>query len=128
MMRDTLRLNPPPELFLDKSLDDLAFADNLLETLTRTFLENGSSYSANGELDYIADAEWQFTQLLTEFTLESSPFFAGIFPETMQKIAVLRRSSDTRRKAIEGAGLPSEIAHAEPVVTSAEMNGLLGGV
>jgi len=127
MIRDTLRLNPPPELFLDKSLDDLAFVDNILETLTRTFLENGSNYSANGESDYIADTEWQFTQLLTEFTLESSPFSDGIFPETLQKIAALRRSSDVRRKAIESAGLPSEIAHAEPVVTSAEMDGLLRG-
>lgn len=128
MIRDTLRLNPPPELFLEKSLDDLAFVDGVLEALVRTFLENGNHYNGNGESDYIADTEWQFTQLLTEFTLESSPFSAGIFPETMEKIAVLRRSSDVRRKAVEGSGLPSEIAQAEPVVTSAEMNGLLGGV
>jgi hypothetical protein len=127
MIRDTLRLNPPPELFLEKSLDDLAFVDSILEVLVRTFLENGSHYNGNGESDYIADTEWQFTQLLTEFSLESSPFSTGVFPETMQKITALRRSSDTRRKAIEGSGLPSEIAQAEPVVTSAEMNGLLGG-
>ena len=128
MIRDTLRLDPPPELFMEKSLDDLAFVDSVLEALVRTFLENGSHYNGNGESDYIADTEWQFIQLLTEFTLESSPFSAGIFPETMQKIATFRHSSDIRRKAIEGSGLPSEIAQAEPVVTSAEMNGLLGGV
>jgi len=127
MIRDTLRLNPPPELFLEKSLDDLAFIDNVLEALVRTFLENGNHYG-NGESDYISDTEWQFIQLLTEFSLESSPFSAGIFPETLEKIAVLRRASDVRRKAVEGSGLPSEIAQAEPVVTSAEMNGLLGGV
>jgi len=126
MIRDTLRLNPPPELFLEKSLNDLAFIDGVLEALVRTFLENGNHYG-NDESDYISDTEWQFIQLLTEFTLESSPFSAGIFPETMEKIAALRRSSDVRRKAVEGSGLPSEIAQAEPVVTSAEMNGLLGG-
>jgi hypothetical protein len=127
MIRDTLRLSPPPELFLEKSLDDLAFIDGVLEALVRTFLENGNHYG-NGEADYISDTEWQFIQLLTEFSLESSPFSAGIFPETLEKIAALRRSSDVRRKAVEGSGLPSEIAQAEPVVTSAEMNGLLGGV
>jgi len=128
MIRDTLRLNPPPELFLEKSLDDLGFIDGVLEALVRTFLENGNHYNGNGESDYISDTEWQFIQLLTEFSLESSPFSAGIFPETMEKIAALRRASDARRKAVEGSGLPSEIAQAEPVVTSAEMNGLLGGV
>ncbi len=101
MIRDTLRLSPPPELFLEKSLDDLAFVDSILETLVRSFLDNGSHYNGNGESDYIADTEWQFIQLLTEFTLESSPFSAGIFPETMQKIAAFRRSSDTRRKAMK---------------------------
>ena len=128
MIRDTLRLSPPPELFLEKSLDDLSFIDGVLEALVRTFLDNGNHYNGNGESDYISDTEWQFIQLLTEFSLESSPFSAGLFPETMEKIAVLRRASDIRRKAVEGSGLPSEIAQAEPVVTSAEMNGLLGGV
>jgi len=126
MIKDTLRLNPLPELFLERSLDDLAFIDNILELLVRTLAE-GNQNNGNGEAEYLSDTEWQFSQLLTEFSLESSPFSAQAFPETTQKIAALRESNNARRKAIEETNLPSDVAHAEPVVTSAELNGLLGG-
>ena len=128
MSRDTLRLNPPPELFLEKSLDDLSFISNVLEVLVRTFVENGSRNNGNGIIDYISDTEWQFSQLLTEFSLETSPFTAQVFPEVLHKIAVLRESGNIRKKIIEESGLYSEIVQAEPVVSSAEMTGLLGGV
>ena len=128
MIRDTLRLNPPPELFLEKSLDDLAFIDGALEALVRSFTESNSQYDRSVEFDYISDTEWQLSQLLTEFSLESSPFPVQEFPDTMQKIAALRTSSNVRRKTLEETSVPLEIAHAEPVVSSAELNGLLGGI
>ena len=127
MIRDTLHLDPAPELFLEKSLDDLTFIDGAMELLVKTIRENGSQYGANGESEYVADTEWQFNQVLTEFLLESSPFSAHASPETMQKIAIMRAASESRRKIIEENGPPLEIAMAEPVVTSAELNGLLGG-
>jgi len=128
VIRDTLHLNPPPEIFMEKSVDDLAFINSALELLVRAIMENADQYSGNGETEYIADTEWQFTQVLTEFALESSPFAAHALPGTMQQIAVMRASSESRRKVIEGTGQPLEIAQSEPVVTSAELNGLLGGM
>jgi len=127
-IRDTLHLNPPPVLFMERCVDDLAFIDSVLEFLSRTISENSGQYTANGESEYIADTEWQFTQVLTEFLLESSPFSAHALPETVEKITSMRASSEARRKIMESTGLPSEIAQAEPVVTSAELNGLLGGI
>ena len=120
-IRDTLHLNPPPELFMEKSLDDLAFVNGALELLMKAITENIDS-------EYLSDTEWQFNQVLTEFLLESNPFSAHVSPETMRQIAVMRASSEARRKIIEGTGQPLEIAQSEPVVTSAELNGLLGGV
>jgi hypothetical protein len=128
MIRDTLRLTPPPELFMERCLDDLAFVNGVLDMLVQTFIENANPQNGNIEADYISDTEWQFTQLLTEFSLESSPFSAQDYPEVIQKIALLRDSSNGRRKNIEETIPPLEIAQAEPVVTSAELNGLLGGV
>jgi hypothetical protein len=128
IIRDTLHLNPPPELFLEKSLDDLAFVNGALEVLVKTITENSDQYNGNNESEYISDTEWQFNQVLTEFLLESSPFSAHARPETMQQIAVMRASSEARRKIIDETGHPLEIAQSEPVVTSAELNGLLGGV
>lgn len=123
MIKDTLRLNPPPELFLERSMDDLVFIDTVLAQLTGTLSENGSRY-----LDYVSDTEWQFNQLLTEFTLDSSPFSVTVFPDTRNKITALHDNSDTRRKAHDAFSLPAEIARAEPVVSSAELSGLLGGI
>lgn len=144
MIKDTLRLNPAPELFLEKCLDDLTFIDNILEKLVQAFVNKHNQQqdgSSNSEIEYISDTEWQFNQLLTEFLLESSPFSAnsvsgnsisrpGInIKDTAltQRINTLRSSSNARRKFVEDTNIPAEIAHAEPLVSSAELNSLLGG-
>jgi len=120
MIRDTLRLNPPSDLFLEKSLDDLGFINHVLISLGQMVTENGSGF-----VDYLLDTEWQFSQLLIEFSVDSSPFSIRAFPDTREKIASLRTESDTRRKTLEESFvLAGDLA--EPVVSSAEMNGLWG--
>jgi hypothetical protein len=122
MIRDTLCLNPPPDLFLEKCLDDLCFINNILISLARMITEN-----SGGFVDYLLDTEWQFSQLLMEFSVDSSPFSIRAFPDTRGKIALLRSESDTRRKALEESFvLAGDLA--EPVVSSAELSGLLGGI
>jgi hypothetical protein len=122
MIRDTLRLNPPPDLFLDKCLDDLCFINHILVSLARMITEN-----SGGFVDYLLDTEWQFSQILLEFSVDSSPFSIRAFPVTREKIASLRSESDARRKALEESFvLAGDLA--EPVVSSAEISGLLGGI
>jgi len=120
MLRDTLRLNPPPDLFLEKCLDDLCFINHILVSLSQMITEN-----SGGFVDYLLDTEWQFSQLLIEFSVDSSPFSIRAFPDTREKIASLRTESDTRRKTLEESFvLAGDLA--EPVVSSAELSGLLG--
>jgi hypothetical protein len=120
MIRDTLRLNPPADLLLEKSLDDLCFINHVLVSLSQMVNENN-----NGFVDYLLDTEWQFSQLLIEFSVDSSPFSIRSYPETREKISSLRAESDTRRKTLEESFvLAGDLA--EPVVSSAEMNGLWG--
>jgi hypothetical protein len=122
MIRDTLRLNPPPDLFLEKCLDDLCFINHILVSLAQIITENSSGF-----VDYLLDTEWQFSQLLLEFSIDSSPFSIRSFPVTREKITSLRAESDTRRKTLEEAFvLTGDLA--EPVVSSAEISGLLGSV
>ena len=128
MIRDTLRLNPPPELFLEKCLDDLAFIDWVLASLTQNLMENSSHFGKNSEYAYASDAEWQFSQLLTEFSAESGIFSSGGYDDTREKIASLREASDGRRKVLEEADLSPDTARTEPVVSSAELSSLLGGI
>ena len=121
MLRDTLRLNPPSELFLEKCLDDLGFLNDILANFN-------NQYNGNGEFESISDAEWQFNQLLTEFSLDSSPFSVRDFPKTWDRITELHRESDSRRKTLEESSISDETARTEPVVSSAELNGLLEGI
>jgi len=120
MIRDTLRLNPPPDLFLEKCLDDLHFINHILVSLSQMITEKNGGF-----IDYLLDTEWQFSQLLIEFSVDASPFSIRAFPDTRDKIASLRAESDTRRKRLEESFvLAGDLA--EPVVSSAEMNGLWG--
>jgi len=125
-IKDTLRLRPPPELFLEKCLDDLVFIDHILAALAASLKENNNYNNTNGEFDNLMDAEWQFSQLLLEFSNESSPFPANAFPQTKEKIAALRDSSDKRRRAFDEIKIPTNTS-TEPVVSSAELNSLFGG-
>jgi hypothetical protein len=123
MIRDTLRLNPPADLFLEKCLDDLSFINHILVSLSQMITVNNSD---NGFIDYLLDIEWQFSQLLIEFSIDSSPFSVRVFPYTREKIASLRAGSDSRRKSLE-ASFVFAGDMAEPVVSSTELNDLWGG-
>jgi hypothetical protein len=127
LLRDTLRLNPPPELFLNKTLDDLEFLDGILGTFTRDLAENGNNNPIAGELaEYITDTEWQFSQLLTEFSINTGSLSVSAFPQIQEKTTVLCVNSNTRRMLIDKSDISTEAAQSEPVVTSAEFIGLLG--
>jgi hypothetical protein len=108
-------------------MDDLEFLDGILSSFTRDLAENGNSNPIAGELaEYITDTEWQFSQLLTEFSINSGPLSARAFPQIQEKTAVLCVNSNTRRMLIEKSDIATEAAQTEPVVTSAEFIGLLG--
>jgi hypothetical protein len=132
MIRDTLRLNTPPGLFLEKTMDDLGFINVVLTVLVRTLKESNGQLSGNGEFDNISDAEWQFNQLLTEVLYDSSSFFPQSAPEIREKILTLRENSNTRRKELFESGQAAAViaiaagAQAEAVVSSADLSGLLG--
>jgi hypothetical protein len=127
LLRDMLCLDPDPGLFLGKSMDDLEFINSVMESLTANIIENAQLAVRNGDIDRISDLEWQFNQLLTEFSGDASPFSGERFPDTRRKIAALKISSDTRRKAIDEFAFPAELALTEPVVSSTEMSELLRG-
>ena len=127
MIRDTLRLNPSSELYLERSVNDLVFIDSVLETLTSAVLQNTQNNGINS-YESISDAEWEFNQVLTEFSLESSPFSLHEFPEAQKQTVALRVHSDTRRKTFEENSVVAEMVHTEPMVSIAEMSGLLGGI
>jgi len=127
MVRDTMRLNPLGELFMERCLEDITFIDHVLAVLAQHIAEESEENDINAVFDYAADTEWQFSQLLTESLLESNVFFSQASPQTRDKIITLRNVSNARRKIFEQFGTAMQDDLVEPVVSSAELSFLLGG-
>jgi len=128
MIRDLLRLDTDPNAFYRQTMTDLEFISSVLDTLISQFLENLKFLDREVEADNILDAEWQFSQIINEISGNSSPFSPAVFPEMSMTLAKLRGDSLKRKKSVEESYVPSDNAIAEPVVSNAELNGLLGSI
>jgi len=126
MIHDLLQLNTDSKLFFTQTMGDLEFINSVLDILTEKFLDNLKILDREVEADNILDAEWQFGQILNEITSHSSPFSPIMFPEMLNIISNLRNNCIIRQKKLEESYVPAENSIAEPVVSNAELNGLLG--
>lgn len=127
MIRDLIRLDTDTILFYSQTMSDLEFINTVLNNLAGKFLENLKFLDREAEADNILDAEWQFGQLLNEITNNTSPFTPSFFPEMPALIGRMRKESNKRRNQIENSYEPADNSVLEPVVSHAELNGLLGG-
>ena len=124
MIKDLLRLDIDTGLFYRQTMGDLDFISSVMNTLTEKFLTNIKFLDREIEADNILDTEWKFNQLLNELSNNGSPYVS--FPETLPWIDKLKGESEKRRKQLEEITETVEHSMAEPLVTHAELNGLLG--
>nr|AGS52380.1 hypothetical protein [uncultured bacterium contig00077] len=126
MIRDLLQLDIDAGLFLRQTMGDLEFINSALDMLNEKFLANIKFLDRETEADNISDVEWQFSQLLNEISNNTSPFSPARFAETQTWIDKFRKDSAKRQKQIDESYVPTGQASNEPVVSHAELNGLLG--
>lgn len=126
MIRDLLQLDTDAGLFFRQTLEDLEFVSSVLGALTDKLIANPKFVDRELEADNLSDAEWQFSQILNEFSRNTCPFSPADFPEMPAWISRLREESAKRQKLIDATYVPAGPALMEPVVTHAELNGLLG--
>ena len=126
MIKDLLLLDTDSALFHKQTMADLEFISSTLYVMTKKYLANLKFLDRETEADNLLDAEWQFSQLLNEISNNSSPYSQVYFPETQAVIEKLRSESVERKRQIEESYVPVEQSISEPVVTHAELNGLLG--
>ena len=126
MLRDLMHLDTDVKLFYTQTMTDLKFINSAMDMLSEKFLNNLNFLDRDIEADNILDAEYQFNQVLIEISSNTSPFSPVQFPEMLTFIANLRKNCAMRQKKIEESYVPAEHSHSEPVVSNAELNGLLG--
>jgi hypothetical protein len=125
MIRDLLALDTDPDLFLEKTIDDINFIDLTLETLLGNLVENKRLLERKKAVDDLADLEWHFFQALTEFFNSAGNISAARFPILRENIGRLRDRSTGRKKTMDESGGLAEISATEPVVSSVELGELL---
>ena len=125
MIRDLLQLDTDAGFFLNQTMTDLEFIGSVLEMLTEKFVSNIKFLDRETEADNLSDAEWQFSQLLNEISNNSSLFSPSVFPEIQPLTDKLKKDSRKRQKQIEESCVPTGQSVKEPVVSHAELNGLL---
>ena len=101
MIRDTITLDADPELFLEKTLDDICHADHILRLLLGNLERNPHLIEREELLTQLSGAEEQFNQVLTELLEHEGNFSIAELPSLVEKVATFRSNSIERRKTDE---------------------------
>ncbi|MDR0718667.1 MAG: hypothetical protein LBF78_03450 [Treponema sp.] len=128
MIRDLFALDTDPELFLDKTMEDIDFIDDTLSGLLAGLIENQRLIEREELLNHLSELEWQFSQALSEFLNGEGTVSAQEFPALRDKINILRTRCFERRKTAESSGASAGSTPEEPLVSSDELNELLKGL
>jgi len=125
LIRDIITLDADPELFLEKTLDDISFTDNTLGILLGYLKENSRLIEREELLEHLSELEWQFSRVLQDLLVHDGNICIREIPSISEKLTVFRNNSMERRRSIEEMG-PSEGSRpGEPVVSSDELTELL---
>jgi len=125
MVRDVLLLNSDPDLFLDKTIDDLDFTGRTLDLLLKHLVENRRLIERDEQLHNLMGAEEQYYSVLGELLNDAGAVPAAISPVQRDTVLLLQRQSQERQHTILDAFTPDENASLAPMVSSDEMSELL---
>jgi hypothetical protein len=128
MIRDLLILDTDPELFLEKTVEDLEFIDLTLAFLLGSLLKNERLIERDEQFHNLSETERQFCEVLSEILEGAGSISAVQFPIIRDKTTVLRNNSLERRKSIENSAFRENKPSLEPVVSSDELSELLKGL
>jgi len=124
MIRDIITLDADPELFLEKTLDDIFFSDQVLRILLRQLEENHYLIERAEVLEQISDIEKQFSRVLQNLLDHDGDFSIRQIPSIKEKIISCRDSSLERQKSAEKL-TPAGNTPSSPIVSSDELSELL---
>jgi hypothetical protein len=125
IIRDLLILDTDPELFLEKTMDDIAFLDHTLDMLLGNLMANERLMDRNETFENLDDLESQFIQVLSILQKGSGNISAFNFPLIREKIQVLQNRSQERQKTIGKNKDHEKESVLEGAVSSDELSELL---
>jgi len=127
LIKDTLTLSMDPELFLNKTLEDIDFVHQTLEIALKKVQENHQRIDRETLLDHLSEIEQQFSAVLSDFLNGSGNISVEGIPALQTKLSILQKTSLRRRETVEALSAAMGKHPKEPVVSSDEFNELLKG-
>jgi hypothetical protein len=126
MIRDILLLDADPDLFLEKTLDDVDFIDRTLSILLEQLSDNKRFIERTEQFHNLAETERIFGDVLSEMINGNSTLSSDKFPAISDRLSLLWNHAQERRKTINNtAGSELEEASIDPMVSPDELNELL---
>lgn len=125
MIRDIITLDADPELFIEKTLDDIYFIDHILRNLLGYLQGNSRLIEREELLEHLSETEWQFSQVLSDLLDHEGDFSVRDIPTISDKLTALRRNSQERRKIADNLSPVENVVPGSPVVSTDELTELL---
>jgi hypothetical protein len=124
MLRDIITLDADPELFLEKTLDDIYFIDQTLKTLLGDLERHHQLIERDELLEQLSNAEGQFSQVLKDLSVHEGNLSIRELPSLAEKLTAFRSCSLERQKTA-GKMHPEESPENVVYVGSDELTELL---
>ena len=125
MIQDIITLDADPDFFLEKTLDDIYFTDNLLGVLLGSLQANHFLIERVELLEHLADLELQFSRVLKNLLDHDGNISIRAAPSKREKVTACRNSSLERQKAIAELNPAGASKPVSPIVSSDELTELL---
>jgi hypothetical protein len=127
MIQDIIILNADPGLFLQKTLDDIAFIDAGFLSLFEQLKNNERFLERDEQFYNLAESERILCELLSELCQRDGDFSSALNQDMIAKLSEQKNRSMERRKAIDELIVETRATHIEPVVGYEELQELLSG-
>ncbi|MDR3338443.1 MAG: hypothetical protein LBT16_14705 [Treponema sp.] len=126
MIRDLLLLDADPDLFLEKTLNDLDFIGNTLSILLDNLGSNPHYIGKDEQFHNLTETERLFSEEIKEIINGEGSISAKEFPLIQERMLVLWNQSQERQKTTENFFFSEdESPTMEPLVSSNELSELL---
>jgi hypothetical protein len=124
MIQDTIILKADPRLFLQKTLDDLAFIDACSLSLLEMLKNNERFLERDEQFFNLTESERIFCELLSELCREEDGFQSAMDEAMRQMLVELKSHSFDRIKAIDELTVEARAKKTEPLIGFDELQQL----
>ena len=98
MIKDIVTLDADPELFMEKTLNDIYFVDHAMRTLLENLEQNHHLIEREELLEQLSNAEGQFSMVLKELLEHDGNFSILEIPSIREKVTAFKIGSQERQK------------------------------